>query len=226
MMDREVYENSATELYIKLCSISEQLGINTKDKFTRFPKGSNKLVGHIRSIESNLRTCGFDITRYYYTKRDNQYPVNTSIIKISKKDKQTTLIDRNSKVPLASLASLAEHEKPKNQAQNLKKVAKDRSKDTDTSKTVPLAQNGHSRHKKPNVEEAKDTFNILSDEKLKKNIKSKDNNSKKYTHFKCITCNAGEFGIDEKGTNKESILQFHKKLGHSIYHFNKEDDTS
>ena len=85
MTDRDVYENSATELYSKLCFISEKQGINTKDKFTRFPKGSNKLVSHIRSIESNLRTCGFEITRYHYTKRDSRYPVNTSIIEISKK---------------------------------------------------------------------------------------------------------------------------------------------
>ena len=170
MIDREVYENSATELYSKLCFISEKQGINTKDRFTRFPKGSNKLVGHIRSIESNLRTCGFDITRYYYTKRDNRYPVNTSIIKISKKEKQTTLIERISKVPLASLTSLAEHENTENQAQNLKKRAKGTAKGTNDSKTVPLAQNTDSRHEKPNADEAteaKGTFNILSDEKTK-----------------------------------------------------------
>ncbi len=170
MTDRDVYENSATELYSKLCFISEKQGISTKDKFTRFPKGSNKLVGHIRSIESNLRTCGFEITRYHYTKRDSRYPVNTSIIEISKKEKQTTLTERMSKVPLAPLAPLAEHKNTENQAQNQENKAKGTAKGTNGSKTVPLAQNEYSRHKKPNVEEAKGakgTFDILSDEKSK-----------------------------------------------------------
>ena len=57
---------------------------------------------------------------------------------------------------------------------------------------------------------------------VKSQKSKKDKNTKRYSYFKCQTCNAGEFGIDEKGTNKESILQFHKKAGHSINYFNKE----
>ena len=57
----------------------------------------------------------------------------------------------------------------------------------------------------------------------KKDKKSIDDKSKKYTHFKCLTCNAGEFGLDDKGTNSDSILEFHKKQSHSIQYFNKKE---
>ena len=52
---------------------------------------------------------------------------------------------------------------------------------------------------------------------------NKTSQGSQYTHFKCITCDAGNFGIDAKGFNHESILEFHKKQGHSIQYFNQKE---
>ena len=40
--------------------------------------------------------------------------------------------------------------------------------------------------------------------------------------FKCLTCDAGPFGIDEKSPSG-NILNFHKKLKHKIQYFSKKD---
>ncbi len=205
----DVYENTASDLYSKLCYISENLGINTKDKFTKFPKGSNKLVNHLKSVESNIRTCGFDIIFYYHTKRDEKFLRNSSIIKISRKEqqRQTTLKDRDTKRPLASLSPLPTPKKVQNQAQNQKSSGKDGGKDT---KQHPYHKDTDSRHKKTTDKDGKgdkDTFckdtvatdvdKITSYNKIKKSTKS----------FYCKTCNFGNFiNIDSKSRISEKTL--------------------
>ena len=173
MSDKEVYEDSATELYSKLCYIAENLGINTKDKFTKFPKGSNKLINHLKSVESNLRTSGLNISTYYYTKRDNRYTLNSSVIKISKKEIQKTLVENHEKIPLAPLAPLAKPEKPKNQAQNQEKRAKGtkkRAKGTCLPSKVPLAKNAGSRHEKSKAKGAKGAKGTFEENPTEKTI--------------------------------------------------------
>ena len=197
MNDKEVYEDSATELYSKLCYIAENLGINTKDKFTKFPKGSNKLINHLKSVESNLRTSGFNISTYYYTKRDNRYTLNSSVIKISKKEIQKTLVENHEKIPLAPLAPLAKPEKPKNQAQNQEK----RAKGTFDGKQVPLAKNAGSRHEKSKAKGAKGakgTFEenptekiIIKDlEKTKQDLRNSSFEVWNNGTVKCKLCNS------------------------------------
>lgn len=63
-------------------------------------------------------------------------------------------------------------------------------------------------------------YNLCNDDyEIVKKPKS-NKNTKRYSHFKCLTCGAGEFKITSK-----KILQYHTKLGHSINYFNfKEDD--
>ena len=104
--------------------------------------------------------------------------------------------------------------------------------DTLTKNTVEVSKNNDSSHKKVDCHlDTPDTSTLSTLAENKKSGTKKDKNSlddkiKKHTHFKCITCNAGEFGINEKGTNKESILQFHKKLGHSIHYFNQKEGVT
>ena len=117
---------------------------------------------------------------------------------------------------------------------NLKTTATTESKTDSSHKTVENVDNVGSVGKtRPLSSSRKNVENV--DSVVSKNNKTTattrhtavtESKNSEYTHFKCITCNAGEFGIGEKGTNKESILQFHKKLGHTINYFNKEDDDS
>lgn len=225
----EVYENSATELYSRLCYISESMGVNIKDKFTRFPKGSNKLVNHLKTVESNIRTTGFDITFYHYTKHDGKFVRSSSMVKISKKEQQTSLTNNDSKRPLTSPTPSTIPKNTQKQAQNPKNIVEGTVGDTHkvegtvgNKKENPRLKNVNSRNKNRKVEAVEgvgDTFDNHSSGKTKQN-KVKILKESKYSHFKCLTCNSEDFEIISS-----DILENHKKQGHSIQYFNKKGNN-
>jgi hypothetical protein len=49
--------------------------------------------------------------------------------------------------------------------------------------------------------------------------------SNPYTSFTCLTCSAGPFNINEKSRSSGSILELHKKQGHSIQYLDKNNEA-
>ena len=91
MQDKKVYEDSASNIYNALHIVAENLGIDVKAKYTRFPKGSNQLKRNLKIVEPMLKTNLISLEYYNYTKNDRKFTKNASIIKITQKESQAKL---------------------------------------------------------------------------------------------------------------------------------------
>lgn len=91
MENRDVYEDSVSAFYQILCSYAEDVGINIKSKYVKFPQAPNKIRWHIVTLRTNFRTVGLEIVLYTYTLNDRKYTKGTQIIKISKTSYTTEL---------------------------------------------------------------------------------------------------------------------------------------
>ena len=123
-------------------------------------------------------------------------------------DSKTSQGSQNTGIKSNTKTSLTSHSKTHPSHKSEEIVESEQSE----AKTNPL-NSSHKSEESEQSEVSKNTKTLLTSQ------------GSQYSHFKCKTCNAGEFGIGEKGTNKESILQFHKKAGHTIHYFNKEGSS-
>ena len=248
------FEISVNDLFKKITSYAFENGINIKSKYSKFPQTEKAVSNQIIRLKSTFRSLGYEITSYRYSSRDNKFKRGTRIFRIQFLDTDgtngtsTSISDYSKVIDPVSTVSVCQGD---NQAQNHPKTdtvsdnricvsvsdenltnqTKNNQKNTtDTVLTHKKQKSSVSKKAKTTPENSTDTLTQLTQPKtdlLENGKKAKDEqNTKRYSHFKCQTCNAGEFGIGEKGTNKESILQFHKKAGHSIHYFNLKEGKS
>jgi len=193
MKSRTFYEDSALNIFTELSEIAEsKLRINLKDRFIKFPKHYNMITKHLKVIKPLLKTSGFDVVNYHWTKQDPKFDKNTSVIRISKIESQKTLTGDLSKKPsLPSLPSLQEK-----QAQKSKKTSEssERSQKSDSEPSLEL--NNSSHKKQPSESSESSESNLLK--------------------FYCYTCDAGEWGENESTQLNGNIVNFHKKQGHDV----------
>ena len=199
MKGRTFYEDSALNIFTELSKIAEdKLIINLKDRFIKFPKHYNMITKHLKVIKPLLKTSGFDVINYHWTKQDPKFDKNTSIIRISKIESQMTLEENLEKKPsLPSLPSLQEK-----QAQKLKKTSERSHK----SYSEPSLESEDSSHEKQASETGE----------------SSESNLKK---FYCYTCDAGEWGENESTQLSGNIVEFHRKQGHDVRVWEKKDNA-
>ncbi|MDE1767176.1 MAG: hypothetical protein KGI27_13030 [Thaumarchaeota archaeon] len=91
MKDREHYENTASHLYQELVSIAVSSGIDVNSRHVKFPKTSNYLTKELKIVDPSLKAIGFRIEIFRYTGNDGRFSKNTSIIRITRKESQSTL---------------------------------------------------------------------------------------------------------------------------------------
>ncbi len=247
------FDITIDELYNQSVQVADSKNIDRKSRLSRFPKTKSKLSGQLTRFSESFRNSGYLISSHRYNSRDNKFKRGSLILKIasstpnqsrleSKVDVSTcqrvtseNQAQNDPNIDTSTKNGARVNVSPNKSDKNDKKSSKtDTSTDTDKSKknSMHVSQNSKSSHKKEGWHaDTSDTCTLPTSDKKIKNKKSvtkndknsSDNRSKKYTHFKCTTCNAGEFGIDERGINKESILNFHKKLGHSIQYFDQKE---
>ena len=193
MKGRTFYEDSALNIFAELSKIAEdKLMINLKDRFIKFPKHYNMITKHLKVVKPLLKTSGFDVVNYHWTKQDPKFDKNTSIIGISKIEPQKTLEkDLRKKPSLPSLSSPY-----KKQAQKTKK-ASESSERSHKSDSGPSLESENSSHEKQASE---------SSENSESNLKK----------FYCYTCDAGEWGENESTSLNGNIVEFHRKQGHDV----------
>ena len=241
------FEITVDDMYKKITNYAYENNINTKSQFSKFPRDQKALSMQIVRLSPAFRNFGYDISSYRYKKRDGIYKHNDRIFKITSTSTPFSNSISNGKLvdpvdPVDPKKKQAQNKENLGQPTNIKvdpvdskkKVTnqtKNNQKNT-TGSSVGQSDKKLVDPKKPKSTPKNTTGSVgqLGQAKTqsfrgaKKSDTSKNN--KRYSHFKCQTCNAGEFGIGEKGINKESILQFHKKAGHSIHYFNKEGKSS
>lgn len=108
MKDKKIHQDSALNFYKDVSRIAEQeLGINLKDRFVRFPKNANQVTKHLKVVKPLLKTSGFDVLTFHWTKEDRSFTKNASIVRIIKIEPQKKLSeDFETKPSLHSLPSL------------------------------------------------------------------------------------------------------------------------
>jgi len=241
------FEISIDDLFKKCKSIAFEKSIDTKSQFSKFPKNESGLSAQITRLNDSFRNSGYDIVSYRYNSRDGKYKRGTRILKITSSSTSFfSSLNKSGEKPVSVVSPVSVQKQARNKAKSdtgkksqpvsvvsdtnqVKSNKKNGTKDDTGKKSQPVSKKAKSVPKngtdtatqvtQPNIDPLGKTVKTRKTG-TKNNSKSLDESSKKYTHFKCLTCNAGEFGIDEKGTNSESILQFHKKQGHSINYFN------
>jgi hypothetical protein len=108
MKDKKVHQDSALHFFNDVSRIAEiDLKINLKDRFVKFPKHYNQVTKHLKVVKPLLKTAGFDVVTFHWTKEDPTFTKNASIVKIVKIDPQKKLSEVLEQMPsLSSLSSL------------------------------------------------------------------------------------------------------------------------
>ena len=78
--DKMEYENTMAKCFKTLIKRAEELEIDTKSKYVKFPKASNQLSKQLVILKPNLRKIGIDVELYHYKKSDEKYIKNSSIV--------------------------------------------------------------------------------------------------------------------------------------------------
>ena len=108
MKARKIYQDSALNFFNDVSKIAEEnLKINLKDRFVKFPKHYNQVTKHLKVVKPLLKTAGFEIETFHWTKEDPIFTKNASIVRIIKIESQKKLSEVLEQKPsLSSLSSL------------------------------------------------------------------------------------------------------------------------
>jgi hypothetical protein len=108
MKDKKVHQDSALGFFNNVSRIAEiDLKINLKDRFIKFPRHYNQVTKHLKVIKPLLKTAGFTVETFHWTREDPTFTKNASIVKIIKIEPQKKLFGVLEKKPsLSSPSSL------------------------------------------------------------------------------------------------------------------------
>ncbi len=194
MKDKKIHQDSALNFYNDICEIAVQdLKVNLKDRFVKFPKHYNQVTNHLKVVKPLLKTSGFDFDHFNWTKEDSTFTKNASIITITKIESQKKLSENFEKKPsLSSLPSLNQ-----NQEQKLEKNSED------------VCKGNFSQNLEPSLE------SVDSGHKIKISESSESSEDSRLQYY-CHTCDAGPFGEDESTSLSGNIVGFHRKQDHDV----------
>jgi len=200
MKDKKYHQESALNFFKNVSQIAEEeLKINLKDRFVKFPKHYNQVTKHLKVVKPLLKTSGFDVVTFHWTKEDPTFTKNASIIRITKIEPQKKLPDNFEKESsLPSLSSLKQ-----NQEQKLQKNSEGSS---EGNKSKPSLKSSKSTHKN----------------KASEGSESSEGSNVK---FYCNTCNAGPFGENESSKSSGNIKKLHEKAGHDVRIWEKKESV-
>ena len=194
MEDKKTYLDSASNIYIKLSEIAqEELKINLKERFVKFPKNANQITKHLKVVQPLLKSSGLIVESFHWTKQDPSFTKNTSMIKIIKIDEQTDLSNNLEKKP--SLPSLE-----KNQAQKPSKNSEGSSEGFESCISLPSLKKTDFTNENQASEDSES---------------SEGSNSKFYVCYTCNEKGTEPIPVDSKTPNGLTA-QMHVKAGCSV----------
>lgn len=193
MENKEFYENTIGHLYQELVSIAAKSDIDINSRYIRFPKTSNYLTKELKIVDPAIKAIGFIIEIYPYTKSDGMFTKHASIIRITRKATQSTL-DVSQVASPASLPSLTG---------NLgTKSGEATGEATGLDDHLPSPPNQEFTHKNDTGEAGEGS------EAIPETFSGGE--------FRCKTCNAGPWSVNDKGSLGMKIIDFHKNQGHEL----------
>lgn len=197
MRDKKTCLDSASNIYAKLSEIAqEELKINLKERFVKFPKNANQITKHLKLVQPYLKSAGLIVESFHWTKQNPIFTKNSSVIKIIKIDEQTELSDNLEKKPsLPSLPSLE-----KNQAQKSPKNSEGSSEGNQTQDSKPSLKKTDSTNENQTSESSEG---------------SEGTNSKFYVCYTCNEKGTEPIPVNSKTPNRLTV-EMHIKAGHSV----------
>ncbi|HWP78974.1 MAG TPA: hypothetical protein VNL34_04930 [Candidatus Nitrosotenuis sp.] len=198
MIERESWEGMAANLYHHLVTTAQNQDIDLQSKFVRFPKSPNKLTKELVIVQPLLKSIGFSVEMYRYTKNDGKFMKNTSIVRISRKEYQSPLFPGVSPLP-----------PPSPPTPDLgTKTGGDTGGDTGPEKHVSPPEKAEFTHENAAGGDSGD---------------GGGSPGKAPGWFTCETHKAGPFPVDAVSKSSGSILEFHRNLGCQIRYMDGED---
>jgi len=196
MKDKKNYLDSASNIYTKLSEIAqEELKINLKERYVKFPKNANQITKHLKLVQPLLKSAGFIVESFHWTKNDPSFTKNTSMIKIIKIESQTTLEKSEKKPSLPSLSSLDKNQEQKSSKNGEGSSEGNKSQD---SKPSPKANDFTNENQASESSESSEGSNSI--------------------FYVCFTCNekgTEPIPVDSKSPNGLTA-QMHVKAQHSV----------
>ena len=236
---RTPFEVSVNEVYDQCSSIAYSKNMDTKSRFSKFPKTKQALSNQLTRFSEFFRNSGYEVLIKRHDTRDKKFKRGTSIISVTS---TSTLFQSNLGIKESSLSSLsacqdekqaqnkAKIDKDKKkvslsslsacqdekQAQNKAKIDKDDDKDETKKNNVSLSKNTESRHKKDDWQGDKDDKGDMPTQRVstKNKIKSYNRKKKSSKSFFCKDCNFDNFiNLDSKSILDKTITIYnlHKK---------------
>lgn len=103
MKDKKIHQDSALNFFNDVSRIAENdLKINLKDRFVKFPKHYNQVTKHLKVVKPLLKTSGFDVATFHWTREDPTFTKNASIVRITKIEPQKRLSENFEEKPSLS----------------------------------------------------------------------------------------------------------------------------
>lgn len=196
MKDKKNYLDSASNIYTKLSEIAqEELKINLKERYVKFPKNANQITKHLKLVQPLLKSAGFIVESFHWTKNDPSFTKNTSMIKIIKIESQTILEKSEKKPSLPSLSSLDKNQEQKSSKNSEGSSDGNQSQD---SKPSPKANDFTNENQASESSESSEGSNSI--------------------FYVCFTCNekgTEPIPVDSKSPNGLTA-QMHVKAQHSV----------
>ncbi len=140
MQNTKIFQDSVSQTYKELRLRAENLGIDIKSQYVRFPKGSNKLRSALIQVKPILDANLISYDFFRYTKNDNKFPKGDFILRITKRDIQTKLKVENLSSPSSLSSPLV------NQEQNWAESGEDTSEGKTSNSNQSSPENIDSRH--------------------------------------------------------------------------------
>jgi hypothetical protein len=135
MKYKKTHEDSALNFFNDVSKIAEEeLKINLKDRFIKFPKHYNQITKHLKVVKPLLKTLGFYVESYHWTLEDPKFTKHASIVKLTKIDKQKKLSkDFGVKPSLSSLPSPNKNNESKPSLKSKKASHKNKTRESSES---------------------------------------------------------------------------------------------
>lgn len=193
MEAREQYENTASHLYQELVTIAANSGTDINSRYVRFPKTSSYMIKELKIVDPLLKTIDFMVETYHYTKSDGKFGKNVSIVRITRRNAQSTL----------DVSGIASPASPPSPPSNLGTKTGEA-----TGEAMPVVVSPAS------LKNMEFTHNPDAGEPSEGSEAIRGRSSPR--QFYCKTCNAGPWAVDTKGSSGMPIYDFHKNQGHEI----------
>lgn len=201
MENKNTWEGTASNLYQHLMTIAHDQGVDLQSKYVRFPRSSSYLTKELVIVQPLLKNLGVITETYHYTKNDGRFTKNATIVKIIKKDDQSTLF-----------SEMGSPDSPGSPASDLGTKIGEATVRQSNMGSPGSPEKASFTHENTISEGSEDSEPVPG--KASERV------------FYCKACKAGPFQENAIGSQGKRIIDFHSGPKHEIVYLKEGEDVS